>query len=234
MLGGRDKNQFEQVWQKKAEQDELPLVYQPGNERVDQALRIIPPGSRFLDIGCGTGVLAQKLKGRYTEVHGTDIAEMPVQVAHQNGVQAVVHNLNTTPLPYEDQFFDLVTALSVFQYFYDLDFALSEIGRVMKPSGTLLVSVPNMRAIWRIGKLALAGTFPRTSMDAVGYDGGALHYFCYRDMVHLLNEHGFNVTGSYGMFCIPGMMKAMPDRGLPGALKREFFSAEILIMARKR
>jgi methionine biosynthesis protein MetW len=233
MLNGRDKNQFDRVWQKKAEQDAVPRVYQPGNERVDQALRIIPPGNRFLDIGCGTGILAEMLKERYTEVHGVDIAEMPVQIACQKGVQALVHNLNAAPLPYEDQYFDLVSMLSVIQYFYDPGEALQEVNRVLKPSGALLLAAPNMRTYWRIGKLALLGTFPRTSLDSVGYDGGTLHYFCLRDLVNLLEEAGFQSIDVVGIRCLPGFVSHLTDKWVIGALKRELFCAELMVYARK-
>jgi len=234
MLGGRDEQNFQQVWAQKSQSGQDLGEYHPGaNQRVDFCLRYLPAGECFLDIGCGTGILAAQLKGRYREVHGIDIAELPVQIACQNQVRAVQHNLNTAPLPYSNDYFDTVTVLSTLQYFYDLDFAVGEIRRVLKPGGLVVLTVPNMRAFWRLAKLALKGEFPTTAKDEVGYDGGALHYFCYANLAGLLARYGLKPVYKGGIFCIPAFLNSVKDGGGLGALKREFFSAEVVIAARK-
>ncbi len=232
MLRQWDSTHFDKVWQSKAERGQLFFAaYVPGaNPRVDKALQLISGGTRFLDIACGTGVLSVQMRDRFQEVYGVDIADAPVQIAREHGVMASIVNLNTQPLPFEDDYFSAVTIMSALQYMYDLDFVLSECFRVLSPRGELLICIPNMRTFWRIWKLAVWGTFPRTSFD-IGYDGGTLHYFCRKDVARLLRRNGFEVTSACGIVSLPRFLRHVPDRGLPGYVKREFFSAEICVKA---
>jgi SAM-dependent methyltransferase len=227
-----DVRTFDELWRQKGEGDDEN--YRPGrNRRVDAALRMLRPGQRLLDVGCGSGLLAAQARDRFAEVHGIDIAERAVARARRRGVEAAVVNLNVEPLPYGDAFFDAVTALSSLQYVADLDAALAECARVLRPGGRFLMGVPNMRALWRLWALGIRGRFPRTSLDEVGYDGGTLHYFTHRSLVGLLRRHGLVPGTSHGVFCIPRSAEAWADRGAVGALKREFLSAEIIVDAVK-
>jgi methionine biosynthesis protein MetW len=228
-----NENRFDQIWKRKLKED-YSDVYAPGeNLRVDKTLSVIGAGRRVLDIGCGAGVLLTQLKKQFEEVHGIDISHEAVSRACQNDICARVVDLNFSPLPYEDGFFDVVTVLSTLQYFIDLDKTLRECNRVISSKGLLLLSVPNMRAIWRVGKLLFLGSFPRVSMDPEGYDGGTLHYFAFSDLKQLLRKNGFIVSQACGIFCIPNFVTHISDRGLPGLVKREFFSAEVFISAIK-
>ncbi len=104
---------------------------------------------------------------------------------------------------------------------------------MLSDAGILLISIPNMRTFWRIGKLLFAGTFPKVSLDKIGYDGGTLHYYCYRDMFELLRLNGFKIEWAHGIYCIPRLISLWTDKGLLGAIKREFLSAELFIKAVK-
>jgi SAM-dependent methyltransferase len=227
-----DVRRFDEVWRRKAATADD--AYRPGhNRRVDAALRLLRPGRRLLDVGCGAGVLAAQARDRFAEVHGIDIAERAVAIAQGRGVNALVVNLNLEPLPHADAFFDVVTALSSLQYVVDVDAVLAECARVLRPGGRFLVGVPNMRALWRLWTLGIRGLFPRTSLDDVGHDGGTLHYFTHRSLVRRLRGHGFVPGTSHGVFCIPRAVEGWPDGGALGGLKREFLSAETIVDAVK-
>jgi SAM-dependent methyltransferase len=229
---GRDVRHFAEIWRRKAAAP--ASAYRPGdNRRVDLALRLLAPGRRLLDVGCGAGVLAAEARDRFEEVHGVDIAESAVRLARERGVTAAVVNLNNQPLPYDDGFFDAVTALSSLQYLEDVDATLAECARVLRRGGHVFAGVPNIRALWRLWSLGVRGVFPRTSLDEVGYDGGTLHYFTHENLLRLLRQHGFTPRTSHGVFCLPRFVEGVTDRGLPGHFKREFFSAEVLVHAVK-
>jgi SAM-dependent methyltransferase len=228
----RDVRHFAEVFRQKGGAG--AARYRPGeNRRVDLALRLLPAGERLLDVGCGAGLLAEQARGHFAEVHGVDIAEAAVRLARERGVKASVVNVNIEPLPYVDGFFDTVTLLSALQYVTDVSEVLGECARVLQPGGHFFVDVPNVRALWRLWSLGVRGVFPRTSLDEVGYDGGTLHYFTHESLLRLLCPHGFTPRTSHGVFCLPGFVEGVTDRGLPGRLKREFFSAEVMVHAVK-
>jgi len=226
MTANRSSEIFDQYWQNKNQ-------ISPENQRVKKAIQVLSGGQRLLDIGCGDGNLGASLTGRYAEVFGVDIAAKAVELARAKGVNAIQLNLNEYPLPYPDLFFDSVTLLSVLQYFYDIESVLAECHRVLRPEGEILLSSPNMRAFWRLYRLTFQGRFPRTSIDLTGYDGGALHYFCYQNMVELLEQRGFKVILGRGIFCLPHWANQWTDRGLVGWFKREFLGAEFFVRAVK-
>lgn len=205
-------------------------VYRRGeNARVDAAISVLSGGGALLDVGCGAGILLGQVKDRYESVRGVDISAKAVSMAQMRGIRAEVVNLNEQRLPFHDQTFKVVCLLAVLQFMDDPNWALQECFRVLQPGAALLVSVPNMRAGWRIARLVVNGTFPRSSKDAEGYDGRTLHYFASKDLGALLRNRGFRVIRARGIFCRPRFLEGRWDRGALGALKREFFSGEIFV-----
>lgn len=224
---------FQEVWHSKVRATPDSSYARGRNLRVDEAIRTLSGGRRLLDIGCGAGVLGRVMKSSYAEVYGVDIASDAVQLASNNGVVATRVNLNCEALPYEAGYFDSVTALSVFQYFYDPEHVLRECYRVLVPKGELLLSVPNMRCLSKVFRLMFVGRFPQSSKAyLVGYDGGVVRYFCAADVVQLLNQVGFSVNLRKGIFCRPKFFDRVPNSlWLFSFLKNEFLSGEVFIRA---
>ena len=105
----------------------------------------------ILDWGCGCGRLAQHLvRLESCDVHGADIDPENVAWANENipGASFAAIGLDP-PLPYSDGQFDLVIGISVFTHLTEADqFAwLSELRRVLKPGGTLAVTVAGHNAL---------------------------------------------------------------------------------------
>ena len=226
---------FADIWRDKA-RDAARQSYVAGeNLRVDEAARTLSGGRRLLDVGCGAGSLAVAVGSKYAEVYGVDIAEEAVRRARENGVLASRMDLNSARLPFEDGFFDGVAMLSVLPYFYDPYDILQECRRVLHGGGEFLLSVPNMRGLGKLFKQFVLGRFPPTSAVKTGsWDGGALHYFCGKDVQELLEGNGFRVQFRKGIFCRPRLLEKLPD-GLPflSTCKAEFFSGEVFVRAVK-
>jgi methionine biosynthesis protein MetW len=169
---------------------------------VEVAARLLPGGERLLDVGCGSGELEARLLGRYQKVVATDISPEALRTAEVRAKGAEFRTLDANqPLPFSDGEFDAITALSTLQYVFDPAAFLKEAHRVLRPSGTLILEVPNMAYLPQRLRL-LVGKPIRTSFWKRGIDGGNLHYFTVDVLRELCEASGFSVedvTGS-GVF----------------------------------
>lgn len=106
----------------------------------------IPPGSRILDAGCGSGVMAGTLMRRGYAVWGLDFAEPMIRQARElhGSDQLMVGDIEHIPFP--DNTFDGVVALVVLDYLESDERALREIRRVLRPGGRAVIGISNGRS----------------------------------------------------------------------------------------
>lgn len=100
-------------------------------------------GRRILDAGCGSGPLSAALSDGGAVVTGLDSSAAMIDLARQrlgDDADLYVADLGA-PLPFADAEFDDVVASLVLHYLEDWSGPLSELRRVLKPGGRLLVSV---------------------------------------------------------------------------------------------
>ena len=96
-----------------------------------------------LDVGCGPGSIAQVLSESGWNTHCIDISRNMLIDARRNASEAVSHiQCSAESLCFRDDTFDIVTAAGVLEYVADDTQALREIYRVLRPGGTLIISVP--------------------------------------------------------------------------------------------
>lgn len=115
-------------------------------------------GQKWLDAGCGTGTLSRELAGRGCQVTGVDASSKMISVAKAQqaarpmAAQVDFREVTTIEsLPFPDQSFDGVLCASVLEYVPDVERCLTEIGRVLRPGGLFLLSIPNRRSLLRQG-----------------------------------------------------------------------------------
>lgn len=101
-----------------------------------------------LDIGCGSGYLANYLASTDTFVGGIDIDESSIRLAAErpNVDSALIGD--ATELPYKSGAFELVILGDVVEHFEDPIIVLKEANRVLSQDGTLIISVPAFRWLW--------------------------------------------------------------------------------------
>lgn len=110
----------------------------------------------ILDIGCGPGEMLVDLMKRGRDVTGIDISKGMLDVAKKNISSALPERSctlsvgNIEKLESRDKFFDAVVCAGVLEYLSDDDKALSELNRVLKNDGYLIVSVRNKFCPMRI------------------------------------------------------------------------------------
>jgi ubiquinone/menaquinone biosynthesis C-methylase UbiE len=99
------------------------------------------PYGSALELGCGTGffLLNLKLAGVLEEGHVTDLSPGMVEVAQRNaaalGFEVEGRVADAESIPYPDDSFDLVVGHAVLHHIPDVELALREVLRVLKPGG---------------------------------------------------------------------------------------------------
>lgn len=103
----------------------------------------LSPGDRALDVATGTGDLAIELAARVTpggEVVGMDFAERMLELARAKaGARVRFESGNALALDYADHEFDAATVGFGARNFSDLQRGLSEMARVVRPGGRVVV-----------------------------------------------------------------------------------------------
>lgn len=99
----------------------------------------IGPGMRVLDVGCGSGELCALAAARGAEVAGLDAAEGMIEIARRRVPEADLRVGAMEELPWEDDRFDVVTAVNALQFAADFVDALAEAARVVRPGGSVAV-----------------------------------------------------------------------------------------------
>jgi len=118
------------------------------------------PGGRLLEVGYGSGLFMPALARHATELHGIDVHDKPAEVAAvlaEHGLTARLCTGSVTELPYPDDSFDTVVAISVLEFVDDLDGACRELRRVLSPSGRLVVVTPGHSPLLDAGLRVLTG-----------------------------------------------------------------------------
>lgn len=117
----------------------------------------IQDGWTMLDIGCGGGATLQRLLKRSvgSKVYGIDISEESVAKARKVNAkvldkQVFISQGSAEKLPYEDETFDLVTAVETVYFWPNLPGCFQEVQRVLKHGGkfAILIEVVDGDSMW--------------------------------------------------------------------------------------
>ena len=103
-------------------------------------------GGSVLDVGCGTGVIVDELLDLGCQYTGVDPAPKMIENAKKlhNGKGKTDFAVGSAEIiEYPDETFDAVICMGVLERVGDYEKALGEMVRVLKPGGTLMVTMPN-------------------------------------------------------------------------------------------
>ncbi|NHJ87508.1 MAG: class I SAM-dependent methyltransferase, partial [Asgard group archaeon] len=70
--------------------------------------KLIKPGARVLDVGCGAGVPFTKYMSEQFEIIGIDISEKQIELAKKNIPTALFYCIDMTKLDFPDEYFDAI------------------------------------------------------------------------------------------------------------------------------
>jgi 2-polyprenyl-3-methyl-5-hydroxy-6-metoxy-1,4-benzoquinol methylase len=118
-------------------------------------LGYVASGAALLDVGCGNGMHTLKAARRCARVAGVDADLASLGVGLRTSRRLDMTNVGFVAgnveegLPVGDGRFDTVLCLDLLEHVYKRDLVLTEIRRVLRPSGILLLAVPNRATAWK-------------------------------------------------------------------------------------
>ena len=112
-----------------------------------KVIAIVGSPSRICDVGCGNGIFTACLKNWIDHcvligVDGSSYALQQAKVMEFDDL-IVVDDFSSTNLPFQDASFDLVINKDVLEHLLNPEFLVQEIVRITRPSGYVLILVPN-------------------------------------------------------------------------------------------
>jgi SAM-dependent methyltransferase len=176
------KDYYEALWQR------LPEDLDPPDfaRRREFLLSELRPGDRALDLGAGAGEFTAEMAGAGAAAIGAEVAEAAVARAQRSHPKLEFRLVPIDgPLPFDDNEFDLVWASEVIEHIADTGAWLSDVRRVLRPRGRLLITTPSHGRL----RVALVG-IERFSEPL----GDHLHLYTRRSLSTLLTEFGFGLV----------------------------------------
>jgi methionine biosynthesis protein MetW len=123
--------------------------------------RLVPHGSKVLDLGCGTGeLLAHLIRERGCSGYGVEIDDANVQACVERGVNVIQLNLEEGLALFGDHSFDVVLQIDTLQHLRNAEVMLRETARVGRIG---IVAFPNF-GHWPNRLAVLRGRMPVTKV----------------------------------------------------------------------
>ncbi len=159
--------------------------------------RLVPEGSRVLDLGCGDGALLDYLqKNRQCTGYGVEIDDHNIQACIQRGVNVIQLNLDEGLAMFADQSFDVVLQIDTLQHLRNAEVMLRETVRVGR---TGILAFPNF-AHWPNRMSILNGRMPVTKrLPYEWYDTPNIRVGTFADFAQLADKNDLKILDSFGL-----------------------------------
>jgi 2-polyprenyl-3-methyl-5-hydroxy-6-metoxy-1,4-benzoquinol methylase len=137
-----------------------------------------PLKGRILDIGAGTGDFLLEAKNQNWEILGIEPNDKAKGIAVGKGIK-----FGDTIEKLESNSFDVITMWHVLEHVPDVEHQVAELKRLLKPSGTIIIAVPNFKSydanhykefwaaydvprhLWHFSKTAIEKLFDKQNMN---------------------------------------------------------------------
>jgi ubiquinone/menaquinone biosynthesis C-methylase UbiE len=132
-------------------------------------------GKDVLEVGCGSGIAAQMLAEAGANLTAVDLTPWAVATTRRRldafGLDGNVREADGEDLPFADASFDLVFSWGVIHHSSDMDRALRELVRVLRPGGELVLMVYNRRSLFYVAYKGFQRFLPLARRLGLHFEG---------------------------------------------------------------
>jgi 2-polyprenyl-3-methyl-5-hydroxy-6-metoxy-1,4-benzoquinol methylase len=194
-----------------------------------EVLALVPDGARtILDVGCSRGGFGHALRtADATRVLWGVEADTEAAAAAEPHYDELIVGLFPEALAGREQQFDCVVFNDVLEHIADPWAALRAARARLRPGGTVVASIPNVRFLPVLFKLVVRGEWTYTDTGVL--DRGHLRFFTRRSMVELFRSCGFAVDRVRGVNPLTGSRRW--TRLLPGSVQDTLY-LQFVVVAR--
>jgi 2-polyprenyl-3-methyl-5-hydroxy-6-metoxy-1,4-benzoquinol methylase len=165
-------------------------------------------GRRLLDAGCGTGYFSRRALSAGAKVTSVDIGVNLLKEAKKKGVPQPVAS-DITKLSFGDNTFDVVVSSECIEHTPSPQTAVSELVRVLRPGGILVVTCPNRFWHWSCRLANALGIRPYAGLE---------NWPSWSSLRKWSQANGIEVSNHIGLHLFPFVLK--PTHGLLRLLDR--------------
>lgn len=115
------------------------------DDQAAELVRRVGEGMDVLEVGCGTGLLLSRVAGFARSAKGIDLSPGMLERAKARGLD--VQEGSATALPFADASFDVAYSFKVLSHVPELERALSEMIRVVRPGGHIVFDIYNRHSL---------------------------------------------------------------------------------------
>jgi 2-polyprenyl-3-methyl-5-hydroxy-6-metoxy-1,4-benzoquinol methylase len=164
-----------------------------------EMLGFLPPNpERLIDIGCGEGLFGAAVKARFPtcETWGVElVAEAAEKAATRN--DRIIRAAVDGPAELPSSYFDVVTMNDVLEHITWPEPVLATVKRILRPGGTLVLSLPNVRYFLNVRDLVFKNDWEYRDFGVL--DRTHFRFYTTKSAVRLLQENGFRVEEVVGI-----------------------------------
>lgn len=155
-----------------------------------KCVQLVGNNKKVLDVGCATGLVAQKLKENHCEVTGIEIDPEQADVARDACQEILVGDVETMDLALAPLSFDVLLMADVLEHLKDPLGTLGKLSRFLSKGGFILVVLPNIAHFYFRLKL-LMGQFDYQERGTL--DKSHLRFFTLKTAKRLVVNAGFEI-----------------------------------------